>query len=76
MDRRTNKKIFQCVIPGKEKIMKITCRNCDGEIETVEIKKIEVYQGADGDFEAKAILEDGDYFLLFGKRLGNVKIED
>lgn len=56
--------------------MKITCKNCDGEIETVEIKRFEVYQGVDGDFEATAILEDGDYFLLFGKRLGTVQIED
>jgi len=56
--------------------MKITCKNCDGEIETVEIKQFEVCQGVDGDFEAKAILEDGDYFLLFGERLGTVKIEE
>lgn len=56
--------------------MKITCKNCDGEIETVEIKEFEVYQGIDGNFEAMVTMIDGDYFLLFGERLGTVKIED
>ena len=56
--------------------MKITCKNCDGEIETIEIKKFEVYQGIDGDYEAEVTMVDGDYFLLFGERLGTVKIID
>lgn len=56
--------------------MKIICKNCDGELEIVEIKKFEVYQGVDGDFEAMATLENGDYFLIFGERLGTVKIKD
>ncbi len=56
--------------------MKITYKNCDGDIEIVEIKKFEVYQGIDGGFEAKATMYDGDCFLLFGERLGTVKIED
>jgi hypothetical protein len=56
--------------------MKITCKNCDGEIETIEIKEFEIHQGLNGDFEAIAILENGDYFLIFGERLGTVKIED
>lgn len=56
--------------------MKITCKNCDGKIETVEIKKFEICQGIDGDFEAKAIMDNDDCFLLFGERLGTVMIED
>lgn len=56
--------------------MEITCKNCDGVIETQKIKEFEISQGIDGDFEAIATLENGDYFLIFGERLGTIKIED
>ncbi|WP_338630839.1 hypothetical protein [Clostridium baratii] len=56
--------------------MKITCRNCDGEMETLEIKKFEINQGMDEGFEAKATELDNHTFLLFGERLGTVEIEE
>lgn len=56
--------------------MKITCRNCDGEMETLEIKKFEINQFMDGGFEAKATELDDHTFLLFDERLGTVKIEN
>lgn len=56
--------------------MKITCRNCDGEMETLEIKKFEINQFMDGGFEAEATELDNHIFLLFGERLGTVVIED
>ena len=56
--------------------MKITCRNCDGEMETLEIKKFEINQFMDGGFEAEATELDNHTFLLFGERLGTVVIED
>lgn len=56
--------------------MKITCRNCDGDMETVEIKKFKINQFMDNGFEAKVTELDNHNFLLFGERLGTVMIED
>lgn len=56
--------------------MKITCKNCDGEIETLDIKEFKIYQDMFGQFGAKATRLDNNTFLLSDESLSVTEIKD
>ena len=56
--------------------MKITCMNCDREMETSYIKEIKIWKDMFGEFEAEATDLDNNTFLLSDESLSVTEIKD